>query len=172
MAYDPVLDAWIQAGQPTKEEIFQYLKDNQESFNTDIEALKQVSQFDIIDVQLRGDFTGRSASELLGFMPVYRAPITGSITSAVITLLETSSSGTLAIMIEKSIDNGANWSPVLSSNIELTATTPGSISGAVNFIDVASQSFNQNDMLRISIQGIKSTQGAFHVSIYGERTTQ
>jgi len=168
MAYDPVLDAWIEAGKPTKEEIFRYLKDNQESFNTDIELLKQTSQFDIIDVRIDGRINQYTASQIVEKMPVYRAPVAGTITSVIVALLEASSSGTLQVDIQKSTDNGLNWSTILSTPVELTGTVVGAISGAVNFINVASQSFNQNDLLRITIPAVKSTQNAFHVSIYGE----
>lgn len=168
MAYDPVLDSWIEAGKPTKEEIFEYLKANQESFNTDIEALKQTSTIDIIDVKISGNIHDYTEAEIQTRMPVFKSPIAGTITSIVVSLLEASSSGTLQVEIEKSTDNGANWSPLLTTPVELTGTTAGSISGAVNFIDAASQDFNQNDLLRITIPGVKTTQGAFHVSVYGE----
>lgn len=168
MAYDPVLDAWIEAGKPTKEEIFQYLKANQESFNTDIEALKQTSQIDIFDVSFSGGIEVYSATEVQRRMPVFKAPVGATMTSFVVTLLEASSSGTLSIEIEKSTDNGANWSPLLSSPVQVTGATVGSISGAVNWIDVPSQSFNQNDLLRLVIDGVQVGQGKFHVSVYGE----
>lgn len=168
MAYDPVVDAWIQAGKPTKEEIFQFLKDNQESFNTDIELLKQTAAVDMIDSKIAGNIVDYTQAEIQKRMPVYKAPVQGTITSVVISLLEASSAGTLQVGIEKSTDNGANWSPLLTSPVELTGTTVGSISGAVNFINAAAQDFNQNDLIRITVPGLKTTQGAFHVSVYGE----
>lgn len=168
MAYDPVLDAWIEAGKPTKEEIFQYLKANQESFNTDIELLKQTSQFDIIDVRISGEINDYTQAEIQKKMPVYKAPVTGTITSVVLTLLESSTSGTLQVDIQKSTDNGVNWNTLLTTPVEITGTTVGSISGAVNFINVAAQEFDQNDLIRIDIPGLQVNQGEFHCSIYGE----
>jgi hypothetical protein len=168
MAYDPVLDAWIEAGKPTKEEIFRYFKDNQESFNSDIELLKQTAAIDLLDSAIYGNFNDYSATELQEYMPVFRAPVSGTITSFVFSLLETSGAGTLGIELEKSTDNGANWNPLLTGATTLTGTTAGSLSGAVNFINVAAQSFNQNDLIRIKIDTIKTSQGAFHVSLYGE----
>lgn len=170
MAYDPVLDAWIEAGKPTREEIFQYLKDNQESFNADIEALKQTAQVDVIDVKIAGNINDFNQAELQQRMPVYKAPIGATITSVVLTLLEASTSGTLQVGIEKSTDNGVNWSPILTTPVEITGTSVGSLSGAVNFIDTPSQSFEQNDLIRITIPGKQVDQGAFHVSIYAELT--
>lgn len=168
MAYNAIPDAWIEAGQPTKEEIFQYIKDNQESFNTDIELLKQTAAIDIIDVKIAGSISDYTQSEIQLRMPVYRAPVAGTITSVVIALLEASGSGTLEVDLQKSTDNGANWSTLLTSPVELTGTSVGSLSGAVNFINAAAQDFNQNDMIRIAITGTKTNQGAFHASVYGE----
>lgn len=101
-------------------------------------------------------------------MPVFKAPVSGTITSVVMSLLTASTSGTLQLDISKSTDNGANWSPLLSSPVNLTGLTAGSISGAVNFISVATQDFLQNDLLRIEIPGLQVGQGEFSVSIYGE----
>jgi hypothetical protein len=168
MAYDPVLDAWIEAGKPTKEEIFEFLKANQESFNTDIEALKQTAQIDIIDTNVGGDINGYTQAELQRNLPIYKAPVTGKINSVVLTLIAASTSGTLQVDIEISTDNGVNWSTILTSPVEITGTTVGSISGAVNFINAASQEFDQNDLLRITLPGIQVDQGQFQVSIYGE----
>ena len=168
MAFVPVPAAWIQAGLPTKEELFQYLADNQDSFNTDIEALKQTSQVDMINAHIGGFINDYGTAEIQEYMPVFKAPVAGQITSVVVTLLEASTSGTLQVDIEKSTDNGANWSGLLTTPVEVTGTTAGSISGSVNFINVAAQNFNQNDLIRIVISGLQTGQGSFHVSIYGE----
>ena len=160
--------AWITAGKPTKEEIFEYLRDNQDSFNTDIGALKQTSVIDMIDLSITGNINEHTDTEIQSKMPVFKAPVSGSITSVVLTLLTASTSGVLQLDIQKSTDNGANWSDLLSTPVELTGLTPGSVSGAVNFINVASQDFSQNDLIRIVISGLQVNQGEFHVSIYGE----
>ena len=170
MAYTPIPASWIEAGKPTKEEIFQYLRDNQESFNADIEALKQTSRIDILDFSVTGNINDYDTAELLKFIPTFRAPVTGTITQVLLTLLSTSTSGTLQVQIEKSTDNGINLSPLLSSPVEITGTSVGSISGAVAFSSPANQAFAENDLLRIQILGIQVNQGNFHVSIYGELT--
>ncbi len=168
MAYDPLLDAWIEAGKPTKEEIFEFLKANQESFNADIEALKQTAQIDIIDVKVAGQINDYPSSEVQARLPTFKSPYDLTITSAVITLLGASTSGALQVDIQVSEDNGINWSSRLTSPIEVTLSAVGSVSGSVNFINVAAQSFNQNDLVRAAVTGVQSDQGAFHISIYGE----
>lgn len=168
MAYVVIPDALIEIGQAVKKEIFSRIKANQESFNTDIEALKQTASVDIFDIRYSGNTNHYSAAEIASALPTYKAPVSATITSFIITLLTSSTSGNLEIMIEKSTDNGINWSPLLSGYVTLTGTTIGSVSGSVPWIDVPSQSFNQNDLLRLSIDGVQVNQGNFHVSVYGE----
>lgn len=168
MAYIAIPAAWIEAGKPTKEEIFEYIRANQESFNADIEALKQTSRIDILDFNVVGAVESYTEAEIDSAMPIFRAPVDATITQVLITLLTASTSGNLEIQIEKSIDNGVNWTPLLSTPVTITGTTVGSISGAVSFTSVAAQSFNENDMLRASVEGLQVDQGNFHISIYGE----
>lgn len=168
MPYSAIPPAWIEAGKPTKEELFDLIRSNQESFNNDIEALKQTSRIDILDFNVVGDVESYTEAEIDSVMPIFRAPVNATITQVLITLLTASTSGTLEIQLEKSTDNGINWSPLLSTPVTVTGTTVGSISGAVSFVSVAAQSFNENDMIRISVEGLQVNQGNFHVSIYGE----
>jgi len=168
MPYNALPPAWIEAGKPTKEEIFQYIRDNQESFNIDIEALKQTATVDMINTMVGGEIGNYSEAEIQDRLPVFCAPVAGSITSVVMRLLEASGAGTISLELEKSTDNGATWSPLLSSPVTLTGTTAGSISGAVSFISIATQAFNQNDLIRPVLSTVKATQGNFHISVYGE----
>jgi hypothetical protein len=168
MAYTPLVPADIVAGKPTKEEIFQTIHDNCESFNTDIEALKQTASIDIFNMTFTGYLNQYVAADLNNRIPVYRAPVDATIVSFVATLLSASTSGTLELEIDKSIDDGVNWSPLLTGPVQLTGTSVGSQSGAVTWVDVPSQSFNQGDLLRVRVTGLQASQGSFHLSIYGE----
>ncbi|MGL4790924.1 MAG: hypothetical protein ACRCW1_05885 [Anaerotignaceae bacterium] len=168
MPYSSIPPAWIEAGKPTKEEIFDLIRSNQESFNTDIEALKQTSRIDILDFNVSGFIEDYTQTEIDQIMPIFRAPVDATITQVLITLLSASTSGALQLQIEKSTDNGINWTPLLSTPVEITGTTVGSISGAVSFTSVAAQSFDENDLLRVKVEGLQVNQGNFHVSIYGE----
>lgn len=168
MAYLPIPASWIEAGKPTKEEIFEYIRNNQESFNTDIEALKQTARIDILDFSVTGFVSDYTTAELNNFIPVFRAPVSGTITQVLLSLLSASTSGLLEIQMDRSTDNGVNWSPLFSDPVEITGTAVGSISGAVNFISPATQIFNENDLLRVRLVGVQVNQGKFHISIYGE----
>ena len=168
MAYTAINPADIVAGKPTKEEIFTTIRDNQESFNTDIEALKQTAQIDIFNMKFSGSIDQYTLAEIAERVPVFRAPVDATIVNFKIVLLDDSTSGTLEMEIDRSTDEGVNWTPLLSDPVEVTGLTTGSVSGSVSFVDVASQSFNQNDLLRIRVVGAQVDQGEFHVSIYGE----
>lgn len=168
MVYDPLDPVEIESGKPAKEELFQKIHNNMEGFNADIEALKQTSQFDIVNVKITGEVNQYNADELNSRMPTFKSPIDVLITSIIITLLSPSTSGTLELWIDKSTDNGMNWTPQLDSPVELTGITTGSISGAVNFTSPALQELDQNDLMRLRITGAQVDQGEFHISIYGE----
>ncbi len=158
-------DADIAAGKPTKEEIFARIKDNQECFNLDIEALKQTASIDMFNLKFSGDITQYSFAEISARVPTYRADLSGSIVQVKMVLLSPSTSGSLQIEIDKSVDQGINWVPMLVSPVEITTFSVGDVSGAVNF---STQSFNQDDLIRIRIVGTQVDQGEFHIAIFGE----
>lgn len=168
MAYTPWTTVDISAGKATKEEIFQLIKGNQESFNTDIEALKQTSKLDVFDIKYAGDVSNYTQTELDALAPTFKAPVNANMVSFIVTLLSASTSGNLQIDLEKSVDNGVNWTPLLNNPVTVSSVAVGSVSSTVDWVDIPSQSFNQNDLLRIRVTGIQVDQGNFHVSIYAE----
>lgn len=168
MAYDPLLASEIAAGEPTKEELFTKIKNNQDQFDSDIQLLQGTSKIDVFDFKVNGFIDSYSTTEIDERMPVFKAPVSATFVSFVVTLLTASTSGTLEVEIDRSDDNGINWTPLLNTPVELTGTTVGSISGSVDWVDVPSQSFSQNDLMRIRITGVQAGQGDFHVSVYAE----
>lgn len=168
MAYDRVDDPLIQIGEATKKEVFEKLRDNQDSFNTDIEALKQVSTIGIFNVKYQGEINSYNTTELDERTQIFKAPVGATFTSVIVTLLEASTSGSLEIQIDRSTDSGVNWSPLLNTPLTLSGITVGSTTSTVDWVSVASQSFNQNDLIRYRFIGIQVGQGSFHISAYGE----
>jgi hypothetical protein len=168
MAYVVIPAASIEVGKPVKKEIFDQIRSNQEGFNTDIEALKQTSTIDVFDVKFGGDISNYSAEDIAARIPVFRAPVSAQMVAFKAVLLTASTSGSLELDLEISTDEGISWTPLLTSPVTVTGTTVGSVSGAVSWVDVPSQSFLQNDLLRLVISGVQVDQGEFHVSIYAE----
>lgn len=168
MAYTVIPASDIEVGDPVKKELFDTIRANQEGFNTDIEALKQTSTIDVFDVKFGGNINQYDASEIAARIPVFRAPVSAQMVAFKSVLLTTSTSGSLELDLEISTDEGVSWTPLLNSPVTITGTTTGSVSGAVNWVDVPSQSFAQNDLLRLVVSGIQVDQGEFHVSIYAE----
>jgi hypothetical protein len=168
MPYVPLNSADIQAGKPTKEEIFTRIKDNEDFLNNAVAALQGASLVDIFNVKFGGDITNYTEDEIAARIPVFKVLADTTITSFVMTLLTASTSGTLEVDIEKSTDDGVNWATLLNNPVEITGTTVGSLSGTVDWISVPSQSVQDGDLLRIIPVGIQVNQGEFHVAIYGE----
>lgn len=168
MAYVAIPLSDIEAGKPVKEEIFDTIRANQEEFNTRITGVEQVSKIDVFNIRFGGDVSSYTATEIEGRVPVFRASVGAQIVGFTTVLLESSTSGTLEVEIDKSTDEGVNWTPLLNNPVELTGTAVGSVSGSVDWVDVASQSFAQNDLLRVRITSVQVDQGSFHLSIYGE----
>lgn len=168
MAYTPITPSDITAGKAAKEEIFSLIRSNQESFNTDIEALKQTSILDVFNIRFSGEINQYTTTQINDQIAIFKAPVGATFTSFVMTLLSASTSGTLEMQLDKSINNGIGWTALLSSAVQLTGTTVGSISGTVNWVDTPSQTFAQNDLIRLRITGLQTGQGSFHTSIYGE----
>jgi len=168
MPYVPLNPADIEAGKPTKTEIFQGIYNNQEHFDEAISLLQGTAKIDMFDLRFSGKINQYTFSEISSYLPVFKAPVDASIVSVVATLLTASGSGTLGFQIEKSTDNGINWTPLLSTPVTLTGTTIGSVSGAVNFTSPTAQDFLQNELIRVRFTGTQTNQGEFHLSIYGE----
>jgi len=168
MAYVAINPTDIEVGKPTKKEIFDTIRANQEGFNTDIEALKQTSTIDVFNVKFSGYLNEYNAALVGERIPVFKAPVSATMVSFKLTLLEASTSGTLEVSLEKSTDNGVNWTPLLNTPVEVTTSTIGSISSSVDWVSVPAQSFNQGDLLRLVIDGIQLDQGEFHTHIYAE----
>lgn len=169
MSYTALTPSDINAGKAVKEELFTTIRANQESFNTDIENLKQTSTVDIFNMKYAGSVSEYSASELNDLNPTFRSPVAATMVNFVVTLLELSTSGNLEIDLEKSTDDGVTWNDLLSTPVTVSGLTVGSKSGAVNWITGGvSDVLAQTDLLRIKVTGMHVNQGAFHISIYGE----
>lgn len=170
MPYTALNSGDLAAGKPTKEEIFDTIKTNQDHFDSSISLLQGTSKMDVIDCLFGGASDEYTAAELTDLGPIFKAPADASFVGFVATLITTSTSGTLQLGIEKSTDNGVTWVSLLTaaSYVEVTTSAVGAISGAVPWLDVPSQSFNQNDLIRLSVNSVQAGQGNFHVSIYSE----
>jgi hypothetical protein len=160
--------AEIAAGQPTKEEIFEKIKANQEEFETNISNLQaSSSKVDVFNLSYSGNMDDYDISDLNDRTPVFKAPSDFSIVQIQSTLLQASTSGTLEFTIERSDDDGQNWTAILTAPVELTGNAVGDTSAAPSFV-VNGEQISQNDLLRITFTGQQVDQGDFQISVYGE----
>ena len=168
MAYNPVDETWLEAGEPTRKEIFQRFKANQDFFDAQIEALAQTARVSCWNLTVGGSINQYTTAQINARLPRYAAPVAAKLVEVKMTLLVASGSGTLSLNVLKSTDGGVTFNTVLTSNVELTGTTVGSTSGAVVFISEPAQFFNQGDILAIELPTRQASQGRFQVEIYAE----
>jgi hypothetical protein len=84
------------------------------------------------------------------------------------TLLTASGSGTLELDVLKSTNNGVTFNTILTDQVALTGLTPGSVSGAVDFISDSAEFFNQGDIIAIELPTRQANQGRVLIEIYAE----
>ena len=165
MAYDPLTAAEIAAGKATKEEIFSKIKSNQDEFNTEIANLQGTSNVSVFDIHYSGSISSYELDDVNDRSPIFKAPSAGTIVSFFATLLSASTSGSLSINIEKSTDNGVNWTPMTTSPLTLTGLVAGSTESSVTWSD---DTVAQNDLIRLTFDATQVDQGDFHISTYME----
>lgn len=168
MAYTTVPPEWIEAGEPTRKELFERIKDNQDFFDSQIDALTQTSKVSMFNLTLGGSLNQYTVAQINNRMPVYAAPLSAQIVEVKATLLTASTSGTFSFDILKSTNNGVSFNTLLTANVQLTGVAVGSQSGSVNFISALSQEFDQGDLIRINIAGLQANQGKVLLEIYSE----
>lgn len=158
--------AEIAAGQPTKEELFTKIRDNQLEFESNIASLQSgASKTQIFNLAYTGYMDDYDITDLNERTAVFSAPNGFEIVQFKISLLSASVSGTLGVIIEKSTDDGANWTSIMTSTLQLTGTTAGSVSGVPSF---SNDAVNQGDLLRLTFQSQQVDQGDFKITVYGE----
>lgn len=158
--------AEIAAGQPTKEELFTKIRDNQIEFESNIASLQSgASKTQIFNLAYTGYMDDYDITDLNERTAVFSAPNGFEIVQFKISLLSASVSGTLGVIIEKSTDDGANWTSIMTSTLQLTGTTAGSVSGVPSF---SNDAVNQGDLLRLTFQSQQVDQGDFKITVYGE----
>lgn len=168
MAYTTIPPEWIEAGEPTRKELFERIKDNQDFFDEAVDSLSQTSKVSMFNLTIGGEINQYTLAQINERMPVYAAPLGARIVEVKATLLSASGSGTFAFDIQKSTDNGVNFNTILTADVTLTGTAVGSQSGAVNFISAVTQEFEQGDFIKVVIEGVKASQGDVLLEIYSE----
>jgi hypothetical protein len=169
MAYTTLPAADIVAGKPTKEEIFDQIRTNQEDFDTRITGLTGTNAIDVFNVKFGGSISQYSVTSIASRIPVFRAPVGAKLIQFNVTLLGNSSTGgTLTVDLKRSTDNGVTFTSIMLNPVTVTGLIAGSKNTTVDWLSVPDQSFNQDDLLQVEITGLQTNQAPFHVAISGE----
>lgn len=176
MAYVTIPPSWITVGEAIKKRLLTRVKDDLDDHETRINALEGGNtKIDIFNFGVSGYFTHYSTAELKG-IGFYQAPSSVIITQAKITLIShslspavSSSAGILEIDLERSVDGGLTWASILSVRPSIGAgvSADGSSSSLVSFI-TGGETLAAGDRLRVNVTSLKTTQGSFSVSVYGD----
>lgn len=116
MAFTTIPNAQIAAGEPTKQELFQLVKDNFDNHETRIANTEAFTTatipffFQILNSSLVGD----------GLAHI-RLPVSITVSGVKVTVPQPGTAGTLTIDIERKVGAGA-WSSILSSTISVVYT--------------------------------------------------
>lgn len=146
MAFDTIPPAWLDVGDPTKKELFDRMKANEDDLDnriSDVEAA--LTSETPIQFQVDGQYW-RMAIPITGASPTIRIPFNITLTSALLHVVDDGSSGTLDCDVQR--DSGGGFSTIFSVRPTLTfggganSTSTGTLS--VTDIDVG-------DFLRMDI---------------------
>lgn len=176
MAFLSIPSSWLTVGEAIKKQLFLRIKDSLDNHEGRINSLESgANKIDIFNFEVIGYVSYYSSTELVG-LGTFKAPTDMILTEVGITLTNSpstptlsSSSGSLQIDLERSLDNGATWSTILISRPTIGdgQMNAGEVSGLVSFID-GGEVLNAGDLLRVNVTSKKDTQGAFLITTYGE----
>lgn len=175
MAFVTIPTSLIEVGKALKKELFDLIKDNFDDHESRINSIELgANKVEVFNFEVIGFINNYTIAELEQ-IGTHRAPSDFTLTDVTITLLNrdsdvaSSSAGVLSIDVEKSTDDGATWSSVLSGLPEIAdgVSATGSTSGVVGFV-TGGDEIEQNDLLRVNVASKKDTQGSFLITVYGE----
>lgn len=158
MAYVSIPQASIEVGQPTKQELFQTIKDDlddHESRLTTNEAA--VNNFEPITFSIVGQ--GAVADDLFGHAYRFTRGLT-LLGFRVVTGKDAGSSGTATFDVELSTDNGSSFSSILSSTVDASTTAYATVSGTL-----ATTSVSAGDLLIINMDAIRTGASGFFLAL-------
>jgi hypothetical protein len=177
MSYNTIPETWINVGKAIKRRLFTYIKNNFDNHEGRINQLETNAQkVNVFNFEVMGYINDYTAYELTG-IATYEAINPFNLTEARLILMNspsspnTSTSGSLEIVLEKSVDGGITWYNVLATVVSIPdgENTTGYISEAAEFLD-GEELINTGDIIRVNVVSKKDVQGSFLIQVHGEAT--
>lgn len=148
MAFSTINSAWLDIGDPTKKELFDLIKSNQDDLDdrvTDLEATIAVES--PIIFQVTGPYWLES-SPITDAAHLIRVPFNIDLTSARLQIIDDGSAGTLDCDVKYSDDDGSSFSTIFSAR-------PSIANGGGNYGDTTGTlsvtEIDAGDLLRLDI---------------------
>lgn len=162
MAYTAITAAEIEAGKPTKQELFQKIKDNDTDFDsrlTTVEAITLTADPIVFEVNGPYNLKGTPQTEVL----LERINKAITLLSVRLFVIDAGTAGTLEIDLEKSSAGGGSWTTIFSTRPSL-AYTAGDYSLSSNAV-LSTTGFIAGDLLRMNITSVQTSGGNFKVIV-------
>jgi len=158
MVFVPITDPQTEAGEPTAQELFKKIKDNDDDHESRISANETaVNKFVPIQFQVVGG--QRIQDELM----VERIFFDIKILSARIRVINAGTSGKIIVDIERSIDNGSSFSSIFSTLPEADFSDGDHFRSTTQVISVSD--IDSGDLLRFNIDSIQVGNREFYMEL-------
>jgi hypothetical protein len=163
MSFTSIPSAIIAAGQAIKQELLSFIKDGLDDHESRLSVVEGSSgrlppiSFDVVG-SLNSPLTMTGAL-------IYRVEANLTVTAARLLVKTAGSSGSVAVDVEYSRNNGSTWTSILSAPIS-AANTLGNyalVSGTLVF-----QNFLAGDLIRLDINSVQNNMQDFNVYLENE----
>ena len=157
MAFSTITSAQIDAGEPTTQELFVKIKDNEDDHETRITTLEASQNvFEPIKAHISGE--GYVGDGILFYRATRDIDILGV---RVMTLDDGGDSGSMTIDISKSAAGGGAFSTILTGVITASTTAFTVISGTL----IGATTASAGDIMRVDVDSIRAGASGFEISI-------
>lgn len=159
MAFIPLNAAEIAVAEPTKQELFQKIKDNDDNLDSRLTSVEAATVF-VPQIPFIVNGPGLIAD---GITPPWRFVVGQDIKGVrVVTNGNPGTSGSAVFDVEISTDDGSSWGTILTGTITASTTAYATVSGTLS----GTPTVANTDLLRINMDSVRV--GASGYSIFVE----
>lgn len=160
MAFASITTAEVQPGEPTKSELFTKVKDNDDDLNDRLTVVEAFSA-----QRLPIEFAIRGQALVVDQADIFRFNFNVTVLSARIFLVESGTSGTLEVDIEKSTDGGGSFSSIFATKPSVSFGD-GDYFLSTNQVFLSSPTiFDTGDFMRLNLDSVITDSRFFKVLV-------
>ena len=168
MAFTTIPSGWLDVGDPTKKEIFDYIKANEDDLDTRVSDVEAATTNETpIQFQVTGPYWNEGTT-ITDAAHVIRIPFYITITSGRLQITDDGSSGTLTTDVKYSDDSGSTWATIFSS-VPTVAQGSGDYTQDAGVLLVTD--LDAGDLLRLDLTAVMTGNERFNVYLTWEIRT-